>query len=186
MGKDDLEGEPVSKEEILKELGDPAEWGKLHRKLEFEKRLRYGQKELDIKGIKGVPGTQGYLDFLKKELKHPIGTGTGLVSKEKNSHIEEQEKEAIKDEIKKYTKLLKELEKSPKEIERYLRKLKEKLKFLETNLLCVDLPLDNFGDTEEGRELAEKLNWGKKDNILKLKAAIKNYSDLLKRLKEAV
>lgn len=183
MSKGDWKGKPVSGEDILKELGDPAEWGKQHRQIEFEMRLRFGRKELDIVGIKGMPGSDGYLDFLNKELKHPIGSETGLVSAGKNFHIEEQEKEAIKDEIKKYSELLDGLEKSRSAVVEYLDELKKRLNNLRNSSLYADLPLDNFGDTEEGHNLVMEHNRERRENIKKLKEEIKKYSSLLKKLK---
>ena len=153
--------------------------------MEFEKRLKFGHKELDIRGIRGYPGSLGYLDFLKEEFKHPIGSGTGLVSAGKNAHIEEQEKEAITDEILKYSRMLEDLEKSFPEVKAYLGELKRQLDLLENNSLFGDLPPDNFGDDEEGRNLVIKCNRERKENIEKLKEEIVRYSDLMKKLKPA-
>jgi len=187
MGKRDFRGKLVSKEEVLRELGDPAGWGKMHRKLEFEKHLVFGQKELNLCGIKGLPGslTCGYLEFLEKEFEHPIGSETGLVSAGKNFHIEEQEKEAIKDEIRKYTDLLGKLEKNPKEVSDYLDRMKQALKDLMTNPLYGDLPPDNFGDDEEGRTLVKEENLKRRENIRNLRKEIRKYTARLKKLEQA-
>lgn len=98
-----MHGVLVSKEEVLRALGDPLDWARGERKIEFERRLRPGEQEPDIAGI------NSYLAYLHKSLTQPLGVDTGLVSEERNQEIWQIAVKEIKDEIYKYEQLLRQL-----------------------------------------------------------------------------
>ena len=108
-----MHGTPVSKEEVLAELGDPAEWSRQSRKLERDKRLKRGSAELDISGLRGYGRITGYVAYLEKELTAPLGTGTGLVSEEENARILATARAEIEAELAACRARLVELERSP-------------------------------------------------------------------------
>lgn len=123
----DMRGKKVSKDEILKELGNPRGWGALHRKSEFEMRLWRGEKELRLSGIIGHPGHKGYLKFLYEQLKTPFGSNTGLVSEKENERIAESERVQIRKEIEKHLKQLREYLQSPEKVREYVGDLERAL-----------------------------------------------------------
>jgi len=184
----DFKGKPVSKEEVLKELGDPAGWGKNEREVERERRGL--DKRPTISGIKGYPGVEGYLDYLRESLGAPLGSNTGLVSDGKNAHIQEQEQMAIKEEIEKYDKILSELERSPEVVEQYLFTMKNWLEFT-TSMGHDGLVMDIRGvdrnmlsDCEkEMYDLAKEAQDKSRKDEKDLKKSIEEYSQRLSQLK---
>lgn len=167
-------GKPVSKEEVLRELGDPATWASDERKIKFE---NHGlDKRINIKGLKG------YLEYLKESEMAPLGSGTGLVSKEKNTHILEQQQQAVRDEIAKWTKVLEDLEKSPEAVEEYIAQLKWWLEFLEEH---PDMDPGSELD-EEMKELCRETNRKHREEKEFHKKEIGKYSKLLAKLKNSV
>src|SRR5688572_13653478 len=113
-------GTPVSKEEVLEHLGDPATWEPNERKLEFQNRLKRGHADLDISGIRGYGRVTGYLAYLEKSLLRPLGTGTGLVSEAAEQAIVSAATAAITADIEKYKARLAELEQSADAIRSHL------------------------------------------------------------------
>ena len=132
--EDDLEGKKVSREEVLNVLGHPSTWARDERKTEFEKRLRPGDKELGIFGIKGCGRKKGYLGYLRESLERPLGTYTSLVSEEKNKEILERERKEIGVLIDKYEKLLASLWNSREAIVFYIESLELQRKIAEMGL----------------------------------------------------
>lgn len=171
-------GEPVSKEEVLKELGDPAGWFANAKKVEFRHRLRKGQDDLDISGIRGYGRIGGYLDFLRKESVHPLGTGTGLVSPEKDAEILRAAQAEISEEIRKYEARLVELERSPQAVSDYIASMKWWLSYL-VRLGALDPELEPF---DELKESARQENENRESEMARLQADIARYEKLLQDL----
>lgn len=126
--RDKMIGKPVSKEEILRDLGHPGSWSASSRKQEFKRRLKPGQKDLGLGGIKGFPGHEGYLEYLEKEFKNPLGTNTSLVSDEENAQILLNNRAEIQLEIDKYRALLEKYEQDPRKIAGYIAYMNSWLK----------------------------------------------------------
>ena len=174
-------GKPVSKEEVLAELGHPSTWSRDTRKLEIEHRLHKGQKELDIAGIRGCGRLTGYLDYLRKELVHPLGANTGLVTEEVNAEILRNTQKEITAEIQKYEARLVELEKSPYAVSRFLYEARDWLKKVETNPLFAEQdPMAQ--PIEELQELTRESNKKRILEIAQLRADIEKYTALLATL----
>lgn len=120
-----MDGETtVGKKEVLKELGHPATWGRSARMVELQHRIRPGEKDLDIAGIRGYPSAEGYLEYLEKSIASPPGTGTSLVSREEDRKILDAETKEIAAEIAKYRVRLAILERIPDEVDSYLNHLR--------------------------------------------------------------
>lgn len=126
-----MHGEVVSKEEVSKELGHPSEWLELHMRLEFEKHQTTAQKalgetSLDITGIhgRGCPSMPGYLGWLRKELEHPIGTRTGLISPEDEAKLLEKSQAVIRAEIAAQEARLAELERDPAAVRAHIERVR--------------------------------------------------------------
>lgn len=175
----DMEGREVSKCEVLAKLGHPAHWAREDRELEFRKHLTRGATDLDINGIKGVPGVAGYMDYLLNSLRCPLGSDTGLVSAEVSMGIKEMAEREIRKEIQKYEVRLAELEKDPGEVERYIARLRYSLCFLPE---MID-PDPNAQPLEELREGGHRRNAEIKENIERTHQEIARYSELLKNLR---
>lgn len=178
-----MHGQPISREEVLQNLGHPEGWARDERRLEFQKRLRPGQHELDISGIKGSPGFPGYLDYLRASMKKPLGSDTSLVSDEMNVGIKAMVAHEIKPEIKKYEMLLMELEKSPEAIEAYIRVLRSNI----NDIFKIGLYSDQNPEEEpieELREFAKQTNEEYKRNTEEAEREILKYSQLLAALQD--
>ncbi len=134
-GKGDMRGKRVSKDEILNELGHPGTWGAERRKMEFQKRLRRGEKKLPLSGIIGYPGHKGYLKFLYEQLKAPFGSNAGLVSKAESKKIAEKERKLIRIEIDEILKQFKKYWQLAEKIREYVVDLE---RALEMNKLSID------------------------------------------------
>lgn len=176
--RDKVLGEPVSKEEVLKDLGHPASWSALSRKLEFKHRLKPGQTELDLGGIKGVPGNKGYLEFLEKEFQNPLGSNTGLVSDKENVQILADNRAAIQLEIDKYRMLLEKYEQDPREIARYVGYMDSWLNtmsafYSSSTEKIGDSDLDSFFESEDKKDA---------ENLETLKARIVEYASRYENL----
>ena len=174
-------GEPVSKEEVLKDLGHPSGWLANAMKVEFRNRLIKGQDDLDIGGIRGYGRMKGYLDFLRMEVDYPIGTGTGLIPPEDDAKILAAAQAQISAEIAKYETRLAELERSPADVAAYLDRMRRWLDMLENNSL--------FGEQDPSLEPLEELQEMVRDSnrkrvleIEQLKSEIGKYDALLATL----
>ncbi len=174
-----MHGEPVGKEEVLKALGNPASWARDERKLEFNKRLVPGNKELDIFGIKGCSGSEGYLGYLERSLGCPAGSDTGLVSEEENRVILETTTQEISAEIEKYTGLLAKLEEVPAEIEKYLGALKRTIEIKQ--MFWPENP--EAQPIEELKELARQSNARTEREVAEIRETIGAYTEILNELR---
>src|SRR5688572_4295149 len=125
-----MHGTPVSKEEVLSELGDPAEWSRQSRQLEFKKRLKRGETQLGIGGLRGYGRIEGHLAFLEKEHDAPLGTGTGLVSATENARILATARDEIIGELAECRTRLAQLERSPEAVRTYLDDMRSWLDYL--------------------------------------------------------
>ena len=128
-GPHDMRGRPATQQEMLTALGDPRKWGPSDRKKEFTNRLKPGQTELDIWGIKGSPGRRGYLEYLIDSLTFPLGTFAGILSPGENRILADEEQTTIQVELAKYTKLLVELSRSLEAVASYIEDLAKAIEF---------------------------------------------------------
>lgn len=174
-----MEGMPVSKGEVLSALGHPVSWARDERKGEFNKRLAPGMTDLDIAGIKGIPGAVGYLDYLLRSLRCPLGWDTGLVNREVDEGIKEMVEREIVAEVWKYTQRLAELEEDPVEVERYIAKLRRRLEVLPR--FIEDDPDAQL--LEELRESGHRKNAEIEENIERIHQEIARYGKLLEGLR---
>lgn len=164
-------GEPVSKEEVLQELGDPATWEQNSRQIEFRNRLKSGQDDLDISGIRGYGRFTGYLAYLTASLARPLGTGTGLVSEDAEREIARVATEAIAADIAKYEARLAELERSPDAIRSHIGDMRRWLHYVQKIG-----PMDpDAEDLDELKELARESNAQRVKEIAELEADIVTY-----------
>ena len=176
-GRDDFYGVSVSGEEVLQKLGHPSGWYELERRLEFQNRLRDGESELDITGIRGSPGFPGYLEYLDQSFKKPLGYDTNLISDEERDAIRDDVRSDISFEIVKYRRILFELLQSTHAIKRYIDSLKRSIPILKMGIdpnleaqpieelvelakLGNEKARKNIEDTERLiKECEEKLSW---------------------------
>jgi hypothetical protein len=161
----------VNKDEVLAALGHPSGWARDERRMQFEQRLIRGESELDIFGIKGCPGHPGYLDYLRKSAKRPIGSNTGLVSQEANQKILATVAEEVRPEIARYEVLLAELEKRPAAVRKYVADLKRWMEIFRSG---ID-PHPEDQPIEELQELARQGNKKNWENIELIKKEIVKY-----------
>jgi hypothetical protein len=167
-------GEPVSKEEVLRELGHPSAWEPNSRQVEFRNRLKRGQADLDIGGIRGYGRMKGYLRCLEETLIRPLGVGTGLVSEEEDGKILEAIVASVAAEIAKYQARLAELERSPEAVAAHVAEMRSWLAFVE-KLVPMDPDLE---DLDELKEMARESNADREREIASLKADIAKYESL--------
>lgn len=176
-----MHGTPVSKEEVLAELGDPAGWLANSMKVEFRNRLATGATDLDIAGIRGYGRIAGYLDYLRKELAHPLGTGTSLVPPEADARIRAEAEATLRAAIEKYEARLADLERTPSDVSRYLERMRYWLDLLENNMLFAEQD-PSLEPIEELQELTRESNRKRTLEIEGLRAAIAGYETLLATL----
>lgn len=175
-----IQSELVSKEEVLRELGNPAEWFALSRSVQFKSHLCRGQSDLDITGISGrqTEDSKGYLGWLKAELAYPIGSNTGLVSDGESAKIAAASRATIAAEIEKYEARLEVLERDPDAVHGHIAALESWLAFLGKFG-----PMDpDDQPTEELVELAKQDVIDRAKEVEDLRSEIKRYTALLATL----
>jgi hypothetical protein len=175
-----MTGVQVSKEEVIAALGRPsAQWERDSRKREFSNRLKRGEKDLGIAGIKGHGVTnKGYLGYLENSLLCPLGSHTGLVSEEESLRIQEEANAETQAEIETYRLRLAELEKSPEAIRSYIGDMQRWLNFLER--IGAEDPEEQ--PIEELVKLARESNRKRDLDIEALQKDIESYTQRLKAL----
>ena len=178
-----IAGEPVSKETVIAALGRPsAEWERNSRRIEHDKHLRYGETALDIAGIRGYAGNDGYLDYLKKSLVDPLGAGTTLVSPEENAAIIAELEPEIKAEIERYTTRLAELERSPDAVEAFINRLK----WWREHLYRQE-PVDPARETDDvAHDIAARVKQEHDQSLVTLDKEIETYTGLLTELRNGL
>jgi Asp-tRNA(Asn)/Glu-tRNA(Gln) amidotransferase C subunit len=177
-----MHGELVSKEEVIAEFERPSpEWERNSRRIEFEKRLKRGESDLGIGGIRGYGHMTGYLSYLERSLQYPLGVGTGLVPPEEDEHIRSELESEIRAEIDKYRARLAELEQSPEAVAEFLADMQSWLDYVEK---LAPMDVEDQPD-EEFKELARESNKKQVDEIAQLKRDIEAYSELLRQLQAA-
>jgi hypothetical protein len=172
-----MHGTPVSKEEVLADLGHPRGWLANSMKVEFRNRLCRGEADLDIAGIRGYGRMTGYLDHLRKEFEHPLGTGTGLIPPEDDARVLADAKTVLAAEIAKYEARLAELERSPADVARYVARMRHWLDLLEHNPLFAEQD-PALEPIEELQELARDANRKRAEELVRLRDDIARYAAL--------
>jgi len=170
-------GVRVSREEVLRELGDPAGWGEETRKLEFASRLKRGAKDLDIGGIRGY-AQKGYLAYLEESLASPLGSNTGLITAEASNLIAQKNREETLAEIGKYRARLAELEGVPTEIATYIQDMSRWLDYL----VKIGEEDPDSQPIPELEELTREANLRRKKDIARLIRDIRTYTNRLAQL----
>lgn len=171
-------GEPVSNDEVLRELGHPSTWEPNSRKVEFRNRLKRGQDDLDIGGIRGYGRIKGYLRYLEETLASPLGVGTGLVSQDEDVSILAGIVETVSAEIAKYQARLVELERSPEAVAAHVAEMRSWLAYV-VKLGPMDPDLE---DLDELKQMAIDSNADREREIASLEADIAKYESLLATL----
>lgn len=120
-----IPSEPISKEQLLLKLGHRAQWARKSRYYAWADLMHFGsQDDLDIAGIRGIPGPHGmhggYLSFLEDMLLHPERSNMEIVSDEENELIRKLVIEETTPEIEKYRARLTDLEKSASAVTAYI------------------------------------------------------------------
>ncbi|HTK04955.1 MAG TPA: hypothetical protein VL500_05185 [Candidatus Eisenbacteria bacterium] len=173
-----MHGTPVSKEEVLAELGDPAGWSRQSRKLEYARHLKRGETEPGIGGLRGCGRVGGHISFLEKERAVPLGTGTGLVSEAENMRILALAVAEIDEELAACRVRLAELEKSPDAVRAYLDDMRSWLEYLRKTGKS-DPELE---DLDELRDMTIESNAAWDREVAGLEADIVRYEALLAAL----
>jgi hypothetical protein len=173
-------GEPVSNEEVIAELGVPsAEWERNSRQIEFRKRLKRGQDDLDISGIRGYGRIDGYLAYLRRSLVRPLGVGTGLVSEEADECIWLMVTAEVEPEIAKYATRLAMLERSPEAVATHIEDMRRWLEYV-GKLGPMDPESEEL---DELKEMAKRSNEEREREIAALRRDIDSYTALLASLR---
>ncbi len=115
--------ELIDDAEKLSSLGHPRHWAREQRQKVYREHQRFGRTELDIKGIRGVGKSVGYLGYLEKQLvrftsrEYP---GSSLITAEENALVRLADIAETKAEIIKYREALAKLERSAEAVAAYL------------------------------------------------------------------
>ena len=155
--------------------GDPGEWAQHKRLWRRRDFLKPGAEKLDITGIKGCPGTDSYLSYLKRFEENPPGSETLLLSDQTKREFLASARADAQAEIKKYRSSLEQQERSVEAVSVYIVDLE---KYIHSLRICMIVdpeaePVEELrADNRHGNQMRGEFIVLSQEEIVRYKALL--------------